>query len=207
MIVLLAIPPVSSSAMLINGTLYYRNTTPQNDPMDLRVMPGDTIYQGRIYDLTHVIGVSKQFAWWKDWKYESNNCNPDRINSVSYIDTNGKENYKAVFIEPDEYPEGNWWQWDGCFERYDFKSLTSTMVPYMADNNLAFRVIRAPERPPKPVITEPTPEITYVPLQTVIVTMQPANNPEPEEKDQELPWYVYWIGLCVIIFLVWRFWE
>ena len=137
-------PPIP--APLVNGTFYYRNITPQNDPFDLRVNPGDTLYLGRAYDLSYVSGYSKAFAWWKNPNDEAVTCTPDLVINTSYIDTGGRVDPRAVWIDPSVWKEGNWYQWEGCYSKYNFKTGEKTWVPYIADNNLAFKVSRPPSR-------------------------------------------------------------
>jgi hypothetical protein len=184
---------------------YYNNITPQNDPKEWRVYPGDTIYLGGTYDLQYVVGVSKQFAWWENWKYQSTDCNPDIVNTVSYIDTNGRINPRMVYIDPEQYKVGNWWQWDGCFIDRSTTSGETHWLPYKADNNLAFRIIYPPVWP------KPTPTIEQIfipqpaPIKAVITT--PTINLTPMETPARdsggMPWY-FWaviIGVIILIFI------
>jgi len=183
----------------INGTkiFYYNNETPQNDPKEWRVYPGDTIYLGGTYDLQYVMGVSKQFAWWKDWKIEGMDCNPSIVNTVSYIQTNGRINPKMVYIDPEKYKVGNWWQWDGCFIDLTTSSGETKWLPYKADNNLAFRIIYPPYTP----TPTPTPEI-YIPPPTPIKTITtPTINITPIEtpvQDTGWPWWMWVIILLIV---------
>ena len=216
--ILLLLAPIQ--AALVNGTFYqilspahppsenatifyYNNETPQNDPKEWRVYPGDTIYLGGTYDLQYVMGTSKQFAWWKDWKYESTDCNPDVVNTVSYIDTRGRVNPKMVYIDPELYKVGNWWQWDGCFIDQSTNSDKTNWLPYKADNNLAFRIIYPPVWPP--ITPTPTPQIIIPTPTHPIVIVTPTINITPTEtpvEDQGWPWWM-WIGMIVaIIFII-----
>jgi hypothetical protein len=140
---------IPTSGSLVNGIFYYNNITPQNSPFELRVNPGDTLYLGRAYDLSYVDGVSKSFAWWSDWKTQATDCEPDKIVTVGYIETNGTIDPRAVYLDPTVFKPGMWWQWDGCFEQYNYKTGESSWVPYPNDNNLAFIIVNMPERPAK----------------------------------------------------------
>lgn len=188
-----------------NATIFYfGNNTPQNDPKEWRVYPGDTIYLGGTYDLSYVMGISKQFAWWKDWKYQSTDCNPDLVNTVSYIDSRGAINPKMVYIDPEFYRTGNWWQWDGCFVDPSSSKVGEVhWLPYKNDNNLAFRIIYPPVWP-KPT---PTIEQVYIPppppIKTVITT--PTINITPIEtpaREPGIPWYMWIGGILVLLLLI-----
>jgi hypothetical protein len=194
--------------------LYWQNITPHNDPFELKVNPGDTLYMGRGYDLSYVYGTSKKFAWWKDWSTEDLNCNPDKIVDISYISNNGKLDPRLVFIDSGKgFIPGNWYQWDGCFERYDYSTHTITMVPYLADDNLAFRVVYPPYRPPV-TIKEPTPTFDIHGLEkenaalkafaesnlSVNVTM---NQSAELQNDREVPIWYYFIA-AFLVFVVFR---
>lgn len=195
---LIAVPPVSSA--LVNGTFYWRNITPQNDIYEKVVMPGDTIVLGRTYDLTYVSGSSKKFAWWKDKTVEAVNCKPDIINSISYIDTNGKIRQNNVTLNPENWTVGDWWQWDGCFQmKFQQNHIEPQYQPYYQDNNLMFHVIYDPN-PPTPV---PTTIITTVPPTTTKPpTLPPMTKPTPPvPKDESWPWWYYPIGIISIIII------
>lgn len=185
---LITIPLVS--AYVENGTLYYGDK-PQNDIYNKTVMPGDTIVLGRTYDFTNVLGVSKKFAWWKDKTVEAVDCHPDIINSVSYIDTNGKIKQDNVTLDPENWTVGDWWQWDGCFQmKFQQNHIEAQYQPYFQDNNLMFHVIYDPN-PPAPV---PAPVITTIPTPiTTIPTLAPMTKPipDPVPKDESWPWYYY----------------
>jgi hypothetical protein len=219
-LILIALLIIPVQAALVNGTyyvryspeqpangtkiFYYNNNTPQNNPREFVVKPGDTIYLGGTYDLSYVMGVSKQFAWWQDWKYESTDCSPDIVNTVSYILTNGRINPKMVYIDPEQYKVGNWWQWDGCYIDRNDLSGTTHWLPYKADNNLAFRIIYPPVWP------KPTPTIEQIftlpptPIKTVITT--PTINITPMETpvidSGGMPWYFWAVILGAIILIV-----
>ena len=195
----LLISPVLASE--VRNPFTYRNITPQNDPKEFVVMPMDTIYLGGTYDLTNVKGISKQFAWWSDWKIEATDCNPTIVNSVSYVETNGAVDYKKVYIDPAKYRLGNWYQWDGCYTHYS-KIGGTQLLPYIKDNNLAFRIINPPPTTPaptpiptpRPVISTPAPTPIPVPVVTAPIPVKPG-----------FPWWnlIIVIGiLTVIVFVV-----
>lgn len=202
---MIAAPPaLADESVLVNGTLYWRNITPQNDIYEKVVYPGDTIVLGRTYDLTYVSGATKRFAWWSDSNIEGTTCTPDLINSISYIDTNGKSNPKNVTLDPEHWRTGNWWQWDGCYQLpYSRSEPEPRYTVYTNDNNLMFKIIRDP--------IPPTPEIIYVsavptptPIKTTAIpttTAMPA--PVPEEG---WPWWYYPIGAVIAIIGIRIFW-
>ena len=196
-------PPQSNTTIF-----YYNNITPQNDPKEWRVYPGDTLYLGGTYDLSYVTGTTKQFAWWKDWKYESTDCNPDVVNSVSYIDTNGRINPKMVYLDPEKYKVGNWWQWDGCFiDPSPKKNGEIHWLPYKNDNSLAFRIIYPPVWPPITPTPAPTPQQIYIPTPTPLpITTMPTINSTPAETPVQkggLPWQVYvGVGFVIVVIIL-----
>jgi hypothetical protein len=187
-----------------NATVFYfNNITPKNDPKEWRVNPGDTIYLGGTYDLSYVMGVSKQFAWWKDWKYESTDCSPDLVNTVSYIQTNGRINSKMVYIDPEQYKIGNWWQWDGCYIDRTDRSGIAKWLPYKADNNLAFRIIYPPVWPPVTPTPIPTPEITAKFTRPITTVATPTIIPELTPiRDTGMPGWIWGLIIGGIILLI-----
>ena len=201
-IIMAMVSPVS--AALINGTFYENNVTPQNDIYETVVHPGDTIVLGRTYDLTYVSGVSKAYAWWKDWKIEGSTCTPDLIIETDYIKTNGKMNQKSVFIDPKTWKTGDYFQWDGCYEQhYQKGQVEPTYSVYMRDNNRMFTVIYDPHPPtPKPRITVPV-TLYKTPEPVITVTLVQLTMAPVKQKDHGWPWY-YWVGAVVIVGLVLR---
>jgi hypothetical protein len=192
------------ASFTVNGTLYYADL-PQNDIYEKEVLPGDTIVLGRTYDLTKVAGVSKKFAWWSDKGVEGTTCTPDKIISISYIDTGGKISPDNVTLNSSEWIIGNWWQWDGCYMmKYSRDHPEPRYSVYTNDNNLMFHVIRDPH-PPVPVLTHtpvPTP-ITTRP--TTRPTITPVTTPAPV-KDESWPLWYYPI-VAVAGFILYRvFW-
>lgn len=187
-----------------NKTFYYNNITPKNNPREFTIYPGDTIYLGGTYDLSYVAGVSKQFAWWKEWKREDTDCSPDIVNTISYIDTNGAINPKMVYIDPAKYKIGNWWQWDGCYKDTSASYKTGDpdkWLPYMNDNNLAFRIIYPPVTP-EPTAPPTVPTTIRIPTKTIMPTINAsAVMPTPEIKPikEGWPWWIYLIIIVIII--------
>ncbi|MDD3984003.1 MAG: hypothetical protein PHU54_08710, partial [Candidatus Omnitrophica bacterium] len=86
---LLLIQPAAFAGTTIGNTFYWANITPQNDLYELAVNPGDTLLQGRSYDLTNVYGFSGTFAHWNNYWNQGLDCHPDYIVNTSYIKTNG----------------------------------------------------------------------------------------------------------------------
>lgn len=108
------------------------------------VMQGNTIYQGKTYDLSGVSGLSYQFAHWNDWKVENTDCFPDEIKDIWYIRTGLNE--RAV---PLDWSVGNWYYWDWweCnLTHYDYSQLKTVNAtePLQADNKFAFTIITPP---------------------------------------------------------------
>ena len=205
--ILSIIPPVSSAFLDEKGILYYADL-PKNDPYEKIVMPGDTIYLGGVYDLTNVLGSSKEFAWWPDITDVETSCNPAILNSVSYIKTNGAVNYKKVTLDPEHWRVGSWWQWDGCFERANYKENHADYVPYVNDNNLAFKIVRPPT-PPKvtmpPANFEALPTASDTPAPEIIITSVPTAPVPPENKDDSVPWWGWAAGSVVALYIIHEF--
>jgi hypothetical protein len=197
-VLLIAVLPVlADESVLVNGTFYWRNITPQNDIYEKVVYPGDTIVLGRTYDLTYVSGVNKRFAWWSDDNNEGMTCTPDIINNISYIDTGGKISPKNVTLDPDHWRTGNWWQWDGCYQlRYSRSEPEARYSVYTADNNLMFHIIRDPI-PPTPVIIYVSAIPTPTPVKTTAI---PTTTVPAPVKDESWPWWYYPI-FAVIAFI------
>ena len=119
-----------------------------NDPIESRPAQGDTLYLGKTYDLTGVSGVSRAYAYWKDWKLENTNCQPDRIVDINYYKT--LTNREAVWLDPAIFTTGNWYYWDEIecnLTWYDFNNgtLMHQDKPFPSDNKLAFRITNAPQ--------------------------------------------------------------
>ena len=199
---LIVIPPVSSA--LINGTFYFRNTTPQNDIYEKVVMPRDTIVLGHTYDLTKIEGSSKKFAWWSNDQIEDTTCTPDLIIDISYINSNGKIRPDQVYLDPSLWKVGNWFQWDGCFELpYQRNTDNPQFSVYHQDNNFVFTIIRDPVTPTPQIIyvsAQPTP--TPKPTRTTII---PHTTAVPE-KQGDWPWWYYPIGIGIGAVIIRIFW-
>lgn len=123
---------------------YFNNITPKNDPLEFIVYPGDTLYQGRNYNLEHVLGDSDQFAFWQNWKVAGTDCNPDRINDVNYINSNLTINPHNIYLDSSKWPVGQYWGWDPCFWEYYAENNTEIQVPRIHDNNLMFTIVYPP---------------------------------------------------------------
>ena len=122
-------------------TVYYNDITPKNNLFELSVHPGDTLLQGRSYDLIPVYGFTGSFAHWNSYQNQGLNCNPDYIINTSYIGSNGRNTPKNVYLDPSRWPRGDWFQWEGCFEVYSKGQNTGVISPYTHDNSLVFTVI------------------------------------------------------------------
>lgn len=138
----------TSAAMLINGTLYYNNLTPDNDPLELYVNQGDTVYLGKTYDLSGVEPITHLYAYWKNWKDAGVTCAPDKIIDTWYIRT--LTNERAVWLDPASWAAGDWYRWDPneCnITHYDRSEhiIVKATEPLQRDNKLVFTIIRPPQ--------------------------------------------------------------
>lgn len=197
----ITVPPLSA-AFLINGTLYYSDPI-TNNIYEKTVMPGDTIVQDHLYDLTYVSGSSKKFAWWKDKNVEGTTCTPDIINSISYIDTNGNVSPDRVYLDPEKWPTGNWWQWDGCYQmKFQRNHPEPQYTVYMQDNNLMFHIIKDPNPPMIVTVPTPAPTRTATPIPTTTAPT-PTATPVPVKTDEGWPLWYYPVGF-IGLFIGWR---
>lgn len=202
------IPPVSADATVLqNGTFYWRNITPQNNIYENTVMPGDTIVLGRVYDLTKVYGYSGQFAHWNDSSEEGMTCHPDIVNSVNYVDTQGKIKKNSVYLDPKNWTTGDWLQWEGCYQKPYNRALgAGEYVPYIADDNLMFTIITDPHPP----TIRPTPRIPTIPPTVTIATETPfivtPTIPAPVKEDPGMPWWIWTIIFGIGGLVFWRLW-
>ena len=144
------------------GELQYFQEPPQNNPLDLRVNQGDTIYLGKTYDLSGVFGVTGQLAYWKNWKLENVNCNPDIVVDINYYRT--RVNESAVYLSPKTWTLGNWYYWDAwecTITHYDFEThqVVQRNTPFDHDNKFAFKIISPGTK------YFPGPELTITPIE------------------------------------------
>ena len=94
--------PVSAE-VLSYGTEY--NYSASILPNNSYVHQGENISQGRYYDLSGVYGFSGQLAHWtKNW--EVGVGEPDDIVTI-------ENPRRPIYIDPDVFPVGRWFQWDG----------------------------------------------------------------------------------------------
>ncbi len=200
-----AMPP--ASAIMNESTLYFSNTTPINNIYEKVVLPGHTLALGRTYDLTHVSGVSKAYAWWSDWRIQGTTCTPTTVINTSYILTNGRVNPKNVTLNPsDGWKVGDWYQWDGCFQKpYQKGQIEPGYQPYLSDNNLMFHVIYDPNPPvPEPTITEAPISTTSIPTPTTAIPV--PTTAIPEIKDEGWPWWYYGLGTFIAVVIIRILW-
>lgn len=127
---------------------YHQDTpTEKNTALNIRIKQGDTVYQGKTYDLTGVTGISYEYAHWNDWKWENFNCKPDKINIVRYY--RNQINERSVWLDPEIWSVGNWYYWDSweCNITY-FDTVNKTRVfknqPLQQDNKFAFKIVKGP---------------------------------------------------------------
>jgi len=122
--------PHTSATVVVFGTNY--NYSEVVLPNNSYVHQGENISQGYFYDLGGVYGFSGKLAHWKnidDIGYEA----PDTIITLETIA------HKFTYISPDEFPVGEWYQWDGQYCDED-KGYCST--GFGRGNNYAFTVVK-----------------------------------------------------------------
>jgi hypothetical protein len=148
-------PALAENSTVVRGqitptaTLEYYQETPQNSPYDLYVHQGDTLYLGKIYDLSGASGISYYFAHWNNWKDENANCNPDNVVDIKYVRT--LNDPRATELRADKWAVGNWYYWDWwecniTHYNYSNHTIMAATGPLQADNKFAFKVISAPSR-------------------------------------------------------------
>jgi hypothetical protein len=197
-----------TQAALVNGTEYYNNITPHNDPMELKVHPGDTIYLGRSYDLTDVLGWNYSFSNWKDWKIEGSDCNPDVTVDVDYIRTNTGTDPKLVYLDPSIWKTGDWFQYEGCYavmQRNSDGTISEVMTPYMRDNNRMFTIIYPPVKllPSSPLAGQIVPVQGYQsPFVNVTLAATTTSQQEIPMQDSGWPWWYYLAGIIVVLIVL-----
>jgi hypothetical protein len=128
----------------VDALQYYQEGL-RNNPLELRISQGDSILLGKTYDFTGVSGLSQKFAYWKDWKIENTNCNPDKIIDIRPFKSG--MNKSAILIDPAVWSPGDYFFWDEyeCNISAWDSDLHITIPrnkPLAADNKLAFFVIR-----------------------------------------------------------------
>ena len=124
----------ASASVISYGTNY--NYSEVVLPNNSYVHQGENISQGNYYDLGGVCGFSMKLAHWKnsdDIGYET----PDKVVTLETIA------HKVTYIAPEDFPAGEWYQWDGQYCDED-KGYCSTGFGH--GNNYAFAVVKkAPE--------------------------------------------------------------
>jgi hypothetical protein len=173
-VALILTQPVLADNLTIRGaeprvTLeYHVETSHLNDPLKLYVEQGDTLYQGKTYDLSGASGISYMYAHWNDWKTENTNCNPDQVNDIWYIRTGTNE--RAVYLDPAKWHTGDWYYWDWweCnLTHYDYTQMKTVKAtgPIESDNKFAFKLVK-----PLSVRAEPNISIdtTVIPVQAYL---------------------------------------
>ena len=100
------------------------------------IVQGDTVTWHENVSLSRVIGWSDTVAWWHT-NHTPGISPPDLVLTI--------DRPRTVFIDPHGFPQGDYYKWDGKWER--------------AGNNLAFSVAitpRAPKATPTPSPSTPT---------------------------------------------------
>lgn len=133
-LVLLVFTAPVNALVFVYGTNY--NYSEVVLPNNSYVHQGENISQGNYYDLGGVYGFSGKLAHWKnsdDIGYET----PDKVVTLETIA------HKVTYIAPEDFPAGEWYQWDGQYCDED-KGYCSTGFGH--GNNYAFAVVKkAPE--------------------------------------------------------------
>ena len=129
-----------------NATLEYHQEPLHNDPLELYVTQGDTLYLGKTYDLSGVTPITHLYAHWNNWKNENTDCFPSTVIDTWYIETLTDE--RAVWFDPLKWAVGDWFYWDPVecnIAHYDYSQMKTVVnsAPLPADNKLAF-IIRQP---------------------------------------------------------------
>jgi hypothetical protein len=137
------------------------------------VAQGDTVIQGKTYNLGVAYGFYGLIGHWDKFYNENTKRTPDTIIDLNDYDT------RAVYIDPDVFPLGNWYRWeDGGASTHE--------------NTFAFRVNASTEpiiRPNKtktqPTNIEPTP--TPLPTPPPVVIPLPTEIPVPKQTAMIVP--------------------
>jgi hypothetical protein len=94
-----------------NAEMFFYGSVPNYSavvlPNGSYVHQGQNISQGNYYDLRGVYGFSGELAHW-DNDNSAGIGKPDQIVTL----TGGKQ---STYIDPDKFPVGRWWQWDGDY--------------------------------------------------------------------------------------------
>jgi hypothetical protein len=103
-IILIALSPQSSAAVFVYGSEY--NYSEVVLPNNSYVHQGENISQGNYYDLNGVYGFSGIIGnWEKD--------NGMGIYAPDHLVTLDGNLRKPTYIDPEKFPVGRWYQWDG----------------------------------------------------------------------------------------------
>jgi hypothetical protein len=200
------LPEITSADVSSNQILYYSQINQsQNDPIEYRVAQGDTIYQGKTYDLSGVSGDTLVYAHWNDWKSEDVNCQPDQIIDIRYWTT--LNNKRAVWTDPAKWITGNWYYWDDyecglTYYDYSLHQIVTRTTPFQAENKLAFRIVKPSGQaiPQNRII--PTIMIVpgYIRLYSQADEIQPIET--PAQAIHPAPDNVWWVKYLLGIILV-----
>jgi hypothetical protein len=134
------------------------------------IQQGQTINQTETYDMRSVYGWTGKFAHWEFYLDENTDVEPDHI-----VDLNKMTKTYAIYIDPEIWVLGNWYQYDGKGEEKH-------------GNNLAFVVNKSQtnttvKATPKKTVTKtptPTPLPTNDSNETVTVIPLPSATPTPK---------------------------
>lgn len=202
-----------STVLAQQGTFYYANTSINynalEDPyLQWRIEPGAEVFTGRSYDISGAIGTSGNIAHWSDWKVEDQNCLPDTIIPVRYVESNGAVDPANFYINSMVFPAGNYYTWDGCREwtvlikQPDGSFITQATTGQAPNENRFAFTVKNPKKDPVAVIREPSPPSPYVPPAFVIAKPDQPSAPiviAPEAPVESTPWWIQWWWLELIV--------
>jgi hypothetical protein len=194
------------------GTFYYANESinynSKDDPyLQWRVEQGAEVYTGRSYDISGAIGTSGFVAHWSDWKAEDQNCAPDTIIPVRYVESNGAVNPANFYISSEVFPAGNYYAWDGCREwtvlikQPDGSFITQTTTGQAPNENRFAFTVKNPKKENVP-FREPSAPTPYVPPAFVVAAPVQTAVPVIPVLDiptESAPWWIQWWWLELIV--------
>jgi hypothetical protein len=207
-VLILAVPVIAQE----QTTFYFANVSINYNALDnpllqWRIHQGAEVYTGRIYDIRGAIGTSDYVAHWSDWKVEDQNCAPDTIIPVRYVESNGAVDPGNFYIDPTAFPPGNYFAWDGCREwTVLVKNPDGTMTTQVTtgqarnENRFAFTV-KAPKKVMIPVHKASLPDPYTLPAFAIPKPVQTAAPViiVPDSPAESAPWYIQWWWLELIV--------
>ena len=124
----------ASAAIFTYGTSH--NYSAVVLPDNSYVHQGENISQGLNYDLSGIYGFSGKLAWWED-SDDVGFTYPDKIVTLDFT-------RKPIYIDPEKFPVGDWYQFDGSACKNEDDYCTRTLGRH--GNSYVFHVV-APAEP------------------------------------------------------------